>query len=145
MVPYKNAMCRHFLPLSQTLFLQVTYSTHRKFTTTYLTGLIPMSMFDRAQGVSAVNSNFYIARGDINMQFNQQSFPLVPQTSSYPPTTDGFDSRSRFPPTDPRRLEGLPIFLAILFLADLSFFQEMMNLGMQRTIGARTRGSSLPI
>jgi len=89
-----------------------------------------MSMFESAERVSAMNSNLY--KGDTYKHADEfpQNFPPVPQaTSSYPPTTGfnyGFASGSRLPLTDPRSLEGLPVFIyqVLLFLADLSIFRR---------------------
>jgi len=85
-------------------------------------------MFESGQGVSAVNSNLYIAESVVSAQTNvQQNFPPVPQPTSFSlSTTDGFDSGSRLPSADSWSSEGLPFVLcyAPSFLANLSIFRK---------------------
>ena len=106
-------------------------------------------MFESAQRVSAMNSNFYYT--EINMQRNfQQNSSQLPQTtpSSYAPPNDfyyGFGSMLRIPSPDPQNIEGLPIYHKLFFL-DLSFcFQWLVNSLASTAIAARIQGNPLQI
>jgi hypothetical protein len=106
-------------------------------------------MFESAQRVSAMNSNFYYTEVDMQTNFQQNSSQL-PQTtsSSYAPPSDfyyGFGSMLRIPSPDPQNIEGLPIYYKLFFL-DLSFcFQWLVNPLPSTAIAARIQGNPLPI
>lgn len=102
--------------LSTTLFSQVDSNVHLPE---------PTSMFESAQTVSVMNSNFYCTEVNVQMNFHQNSSQL-PQTtsSSYAPPSDfyyGFGSMLRIPSPDPQNIEGLPIYLKFILFLRLIF------------------------
>jgi len=83
-------------------------------------------MFESAQRVSAMNSNFY-AEANTQMNFQQNSSE-APQTtlSFYPSPSDfyyGFGSRLHIPSPDPKNIEGLPAFKSYFSFAHRSLFR----------------------
>jgi hypothetical protein len=84
-------------------------------------------MFESAQRVSAMNSNFYYAEANTQMSF-QQNPSQAPQTTpsayaSPSPFYYGFGSTLRIPSPDPQSIEGLPTIIGYLSCAHRAFFR----------------------
>jgi hypothetical protein len=105
-------------------------------------------MFESAQRVFAMNSNFYYAEVNTEMNFQQSSSQLPPTTSSsYVPPSDfnyGFGFVLRIPSPDPQNIEGLPIYHKLFFLASSFYFQGLVNPLVSTAIAAKIQGSPLP-
>jgi hypothetical protein len=118
-VVYKSDVSAVFssLPSSRTLLSRVGSRVRPALNT------LPTSTFESAQRVSAMNSNFYYTKVNMQGNFQQDSLQALQTTSSsYAPPSDfhhGFGSMLRIPSPDPQNIEGLWTGIAVFGLCQV--------------------------